>query len=257
MHASLPTRGTTRAGRLKRLDALVCHLAAERMAAPDGSVFIDVGVGAEPHTTVEAARQFRTLDPSLVTVGIESDPERVPTASVGDVAVGVRWVCGGFDAVAAQPEPARLIRVLNVLRGYPPQRASPILSDLGEHLAPDGLLLEGSCGRTGDIGVVSLFRSHQGTLRREAVALYTDFGSGFAPPMFYPWLPRDLRRGEAVEDFLVAWSESVRRVGVARQSARERFMASVHDLARTRSVAVDPWLLARGVLVWLQPLTEG
>ncbi|MCB0084999.1 MAG: hypothetical protein KDE47_28860, partial [Caldilineaceae bacterium] len=78
------TRGKTARNRLRRVDNFVMMYdpALLRRAAGDyaHSLFVDLGYGAEPFTTLESAARFRRLNPTLPVLGVEIDAERVATA---------------------------------------------------------------------------------------------------------------------------------------------------------------------------------
>jgi hypothetical protein len=249
------TRGTTARGRLAALDAVIVHLRGPRLCRADGSAFVDVGFGAAPWTTLEAARVLRELDPALRVVAIELDAERVQAATAALRAEEVEVVWGGFDAVAGVE--ARLVRAMNVLRAYPVHEVPAALAALGAGLVEGGMLVEGTCGRRGEVLAASLIGSAGGRLEREALVLHTDFSGGFAPRMFWPRLPRDLRRHPEVDAFVDRWTAAWQTVRVGLE-APAAFAASVRALqARGEAVRVDPWLLQRGTLVWTAPPALG
>jgi len=71
------TRGKTARNRLRRVDNFVMQYDPFLLRRGDDALFVDVGFGAEPITTLESAVRFRRLNPSLRVLGVEIDRERV------------------------------------------------------------------------------------------------------------------------------------------------------------------------------------
>jgi hypothetical protein len=227
-----PTRGRTRAGRLAALDAWL--LATERplLETPGEAPVVDVGFGAEPWTLLEWAEGVRSVNRSLVVVGVEREASALRAAAGPCAAAGVHVREGGFDLNGLAP--ARLVRAMNVLRGYTEAEAATAHVLLGAGLAEGGLLVEGSASEDGSLCTAHLLRKADGGLRHEALWFATDFTRGFAPLQFRDWLPRDLRRsvkpGTAIHGFLQRWTaawDSI-RAGLA---PAEAFHASLDVLA--------------------------
>ncbi len=226
------TRGRTRAGRLAALDAWLLGTERPLLEAPGDAPVVDVGFGAEPWTLLEWAEALRSVNPALAVWGRERDAAALRTAAGPCAASGIRLQEGGFDLNGIAP--ARLVRAMNVLRGYTEDEAARAHALLGAGLAEGGLLVEGSASEDGSLCTAHLLRRVQGTLRHEALWFSTDFTRGFAPVQFRDWLPRDLRRsvkpGTPIHAFLQRWTaawESVR----PRRSPPEAFGASLDVLA--------------------------
>ena len=68
-----PTRGKTARNRLRRVDNFVIQYDPTLLRREDGpfegALFVDLGYGAEPFTTLESAERFRRLNPQLAGVG--------------------------------------------------------------------------------------------------------------------------------------------------------------------------------------------
>ncbi len=247
------TRGRTAPGRLQALDAYL--LDRERALVAAGGLFVDVGFGDSPATSVETAR---ALGPRWQVVGVEREPDRVEAARALAASEGVELRAGGFELPLRESERPSIIRVKNVLRGYAEPEVAAAHARLGEPLLLRGLLLEGSAERDGSVLCAHLMRRAPEGLFREALLLHTDFSRGFAPLLFRDWLPRDLRRrvraGEEIHAFLQAWTEAWQSVRTARASPTQLFAESAAALAaRVPGVVVDPELLARGYLLWRPP----
>ncbi|MFJ4653050.1 class I SAM-dependent methyltransferase [Nocardia sp. NPDC088792] len=102
---------------------------------------VDLGYGAMPVTTLELAARLRTVRAELRVVGLEIDPERVVPAQGG-----VEFARGGFELAGLHPT---LVRAFNVLRQYPESAVPAAWSTILDGLAPDGLLLDGTCDELG------------------------------------------------------------------------------------------------------------
>jgi hypothetical protein len=246
---------------LTLLDRVLLLHERELLARRDDSVFLDVGLGDHPSTTLESAAAMRALDPALRTIGVDVDPIRVRAAARA-ACPGVEFRRAGF-ALTGAPAPllrdgerARLVRAMNVVRGYDERDVPAIHAQLSAALAPGGLVVEGTSAADGGGLCAHLLRRGAGGLAREALCFITDFRRGFAPLMFRDCLPRDLRRhaqrGEAIGDFLYAWQAAFERARTqARMSAARLFCASARELPE---VATDQRLLEIGCLIW-QPST--
>ncbi|QRK04199.1 methylase [Archangium violaceum] len=256
------TRGRTSHGRLQALDVYLLHQERELLTRSEGAwgraAFVDLGFGEHPWTTLESARAFRELNPRLPVVGVELEPQRVESAREhADALTDFRQ--GGFDLPLGPGETVRLIRAMNLLRGYRPEEVPGIHQKLGGALLEGGLLVEGSTDTSGAVLVAHLLRRVPEGLSREALLFHTDFSRGFAPVLFRDWLPRDFRRrvkpGEPIHAFFAQWMETwqeAREVGPLEPP--EAFHHSVLRLAtRVEGLVTDAWLLARGYLLWKPP----
>jgi hypothetical protein len=252
------TRGRTRPGRLRALDAYLAHAERDLLLAPGHALVVDVGVGEHPWTTLEFAAALRAVNPGLSVLGVDLEPHRVLAAQ--DHANGnTHFRLGGFHLPLQAGEEVRLLRAMNLLRAYPPAAVPGIHQRLGQQLLPGGLLVEGSSDAQGAVVVAHLLRATGSGLRREGLLFHTDFSRGFAPRLMRDWLPRDLRRrvkpGEWVHGFFQTWTSSWEAVRAGRRrEAPEAFRLSVLELAtRERGVSTDPWLLAQGTVTWCPP----
>ena len=253
------TRGRTAPGRLQGLDAYLLHEERALLARREGSwahaAFVDVGFGEHPWTTLESARALRALNPRLPVIGVEQEAHRVEAAAVHRDA-DTDFRLGGFDLPLGPAERVRLIRALNLLRGYPENAVGGVHRKLGGALLDGGLLVEGSTDATGGVGVAYLLRRRGDGIAREALLFHTDFSHGFAPVLFRDWLPRDLRRrvrpGQPIHgffaDWTAAWEEARAGSSLAPAAA---FRESLPRLAgRREGVSTDAWLAEHGYLLW-------
>lgn len=256
------TRGRTSRHRLRALDVYLCHAEPELLRREDGpwrtAAFVDVGFGEEPSTTLESAEALRALHPGLPVLGVELDEGRARAAARHEDAL-TRFRQGGFELPLQPGESVRLLRAMNLLRGYPAESVPGIHQKLGEQLLVGGLLLEGSADTEGGVLVAHLLRrTHEG-VHREALLFHTDFSHGFAPVVFRDWLPRDFRRrvrpGERIHDFFSAWTASwdeARAQG--HREPRASFRESILRLAtRCEGIETGAWFLEHGYLRFRPP----
>ncbi|WTL35210.1 class I SAM-dependent methyltransferase [Nocardia sp. NBC_01503] len=116
-------------------------LVTRRLLEAPEPLVVDLGYGASPVTTLEMAGRLRTVRPDLRVVGLEIDPERVVPGRDG-----VTFARGGFELAGLRPN---LVRAFNVLRQYPESAVPPAWSTILAGLAPNGLLLDGTCDELG------------------------------------------------------------------------------------------------------------
>ncbi|WP_245663117.1 class I SAM-dependent methyltransferase [Nocardia inohanensis] len=116
-------------------------LITQRLLNASDPLVVDLGYGASPVTTLEMAGRLRTVRPDLRVVGLEIDPERVVPGRDG-----VEFRRGGFELAGLRPI---LVRAFNVLRQYPESAVPDAWGTILSGLAPDGLLLDGTCDELG------------------------------------------------------------------------------------------------------------
>ena len=90
------TRGKTAPGRLAAWDAYLVRYERGVLARPGTALFVDVGFGERPRTTVEAAEVLRTGAPELEVVGVEIAGPRLEAAQAW-AGPRTRFVGGGFE----------------------------------------------------------------------------------------------------------------------------------------------------------------
>src|SRR5690349_18695344 len=116
-----PTRGKTASNRLRRVDNFILLYEPSLLTRTDGpfvkSLFVDLGYGFDPRTSVEGASRFSKRSPRLPMLGVEIDKERVEAAlpHADDITL---FRLGGFNLTLLPGESVRLIRAFNVLRQY-------------------------------------------------------------------------------------------------------------------------------------------
>ncbi|AKJ06333.1 hypothetical protein ATI61_105677 [Archangium gephyra] len=256
------TRGRTSHGRLRALDVYLVHQERELLLRSEGpwarAAFVDVGFGEHPWTTLESAEAFRELHPGLPVLGVELESSRVEAAQAHADAL-THFRQGGFELPLHSGESVRLIRAMNLLRGYRPEEVPGIHQKLGGALLEGGLLVEGSTDTPGAILVTHLLRRVPEGLSREALLFHTDFSRGFAPVLFRDWMPRDFRRrvkpGEPIQTFFSDWTAAWQEAREAGHTEPpEAFRHSVFRLAsRVQGIVTDAWLLDHGYLLWKPP----
>jgi hypothetical protein len=144
----LPTRGTTNPNRLRRIDRWLTGTpsVARVLASAGDPLVVDLGYGATPVTTVELAARLQVLRADVRVLGLELDPERVAAAATAADPPRLEFRRGGFELAGAKPI---LLRAFNVLRQYEEPAALAAWRTMTEHLAPGGLLVEGTCDEIG------------------------------------------------------------------------------------------------------------
>ncbi|PPK64565.1 class I SAM-dependent methyltransferase [Actinokineospora auranticolor] len=143
----VPTRGTTNPNRLRRVDRWLTATPAIRAALTgDAPLVVDLGYGATPVTTVEMATRLRTVNPIVRVLGLEIDPERVAAAKPSADPPALDFRRGGFELAGTRPI---LLRAFNVLRQYTEPEAWKSWDTMRSRLAPNGLLVEGTCDEIG------------------------------------------------------------------------------------------------------------
>lgn len=218
------TRGTTAARRLRRADRWL-RAAHPALLRRPGLVVVDLGFGDRPATTLELARMVRGGNPTARVIGLDIDPDRVAAArpAAGN---GVSFAVGGFELAGFRPH---LVRAFNVLRQYAEADVAAAWQRMQAQLAPDGLIVEGTCDETGVLGAwVSLDATCP-----QALTLALD--PARHPGAVAARLPKSLIHrnvpGDPVHRLLAeldqAWE---RHAGLRVFGARQRLAATVRDV---------------------------
>lgn len=240
------TRGKTAQNRLRRVDLFLARYDPALLRRDDGpyadALFVDLGYGAEPFTTLETARRLRTLNPTLPVLGVEIDREWVEAAQpFADARTEFRL--GGFNlplglASDGRPETVRAIRAFNVLRQYAESDVAPAYAALAHGVLPGGLLVEGTSDPYGRVWVANVLRRQPDPLlwQHEALVFSTNFRWGFDPAQFQPVLPKNfihrMTPGEPIYALLERWKAAALRTLPERAwGLRRWFSASLHALA--------------------------
>ncbi|MDT0267559.1 class I SAM-dependent methyltransferase [Streptomyces sp. DSM 44915] len=239
------TRGTTNPNRLRRMDRWIAATHGPALRRADRPLAVDLGYGAAPWTAVELLRRLRRVRPDIRVTGVEIDRARV--AAAGPWAEpGLAFVHGGFELPLPGGERPVLVRAANVLRQYDEERVAGAWARLCARLAPDGLLVEGTCDEIGRRQVwVAL-----GPEGPRTVTFATRLGSLGTPSELAERLPKALIHrnvpGEPVHAFLRdfdrAWASAA---PYAPLGARQRWLHAV------RALRAD-WPLTDGPARWRQ-----
>ncbi|MEV5708229.1 class I SAM-dependent methyltransferase [Actinoallomurus sp. NPDC052274] len=191
------TRGTTAPNRLRRADRWIVSVHGPLLRRADRPLVVDLGFGASPVTTAELFGRLRAAHPRVEVVGVEIDPARVAAAKPRE-REGLSFRLGGFELPVDRPP--TLVRAFNVLRQYGEGEAWAAWERLCAGLAPDGVLVEGTCAETGRRAAwVTLGARGEGRARdRRAVrpgASDPRMSTGVRPPASDPRTPAGVRPG--------------------------------------------------------------
>jgi hypothetical protein len=249
-----PTRGKTAGNRLRRTDVYLalCHSALlQRLSG----IYIDLGYGENPGTTLETMNRLRKIHPGLRLVGVEIDPERV-SAAVPFSEPGLEFRLGGFNLPLREGEEAAVIRAMNVLRQYPEEAHAPAVARLCSSLQPEGLLIEGTSNPTGRRMVFNLYERDVAGVVHRGVVFSASFHGDYSPRDFQAVLPKNLihhvETGSPLEKFFAGWDRAWQRSrSLAEADPHHRFLFSARQLAEEGGYDVDlrPTLLRRGFLL--------
>lgn len=258
----LPTRGKTASNRLRRVDNFILLYEPSLLTRTDNlfaeSLFVDLGYGFDPRTTLESAERFRRVNPGLKILGVEIDKQRVEAAlPFADDKTSFRL--GGFNLPLQPDEHARLIRAFNVLRQYEEADVAPAYEALARGVLPGGLMIEGTSTPYGQLWSANLARRLESVQWRiEALVFSTNFRLGFEAAEFQTILPKNLIHrvvpGEPIHDFFEAWKRSAAETAAAKvYGPRQWFTSAAERLsARGYDVLLQRKWLSRGYLVWKQ-----
>jgi len=139
---------------------LIAHLTELRRAADP--LVVDLGYGANGVTTLELEARLRGVRGDVEVLGLEIDPERVARATAqleatrhGETAFApdarVSFARGGFEVPVPGDRRPAVIRAFNVLRQYDEADVRGAWDRMTARLAPDGVLVEGTCDEIGRV----------------------------------------------------------------------------------------------------------
>ena len=248
------TRGKTAKNRLRRVDTFVLKYAPELLNKAE-SLYIDLGYGAEPTTTLESAQRFRHLNPSLKVIGVEIDPERVEIARTFEDDI-THFRIGGFNYPLEKDETPTLIRAFNVLRQYEDEDVIPAWQQMCAPLAQSGLLIEGTSSPYGKIWTANLLRKCGEEVVYEGFLFSTNFRAGFSPDIFQPYLTKnfihEIGTGTPIDRFMEEWKRAcAQTIPLKTWGLRQWFTASAKVLAENGyDVLLKKTFLKQGFLLW-------
>lgn len=257
------TRGKTARNRLRRVDTFAARYDAGLIVREDGpyagALFVDLGYGAEPYTTLESAARLGRLNPALKVLGVEIDPERVAAAQpYADERTAFRL--GGFNLPLGKrgdgtQEWARAVRAFNVLRQYAEGDVAEAYARLAGYVLPGGLLIEGTSDPYGRLWVANVARRAGAGWTLEALVFSMSMRVEFDPAAFQAVLPKNyihrMRPGEAIYGFMEEWKRAAAETAALRVwGARQWLAASGMRLAeRGRQVETRGRWLRQGYLI--------
>ena len=131
------------------MDNWIIVTLGERLRAAADPLVIDLGYGATPVTAVELAHRLRRVRPDVRVLGVEIDADRVAAAAPAADPPRLEFVRGGFELAGTRPA---LVRAANVLRQYDEAAAARAWAEMRSRLAPDGVIVEGTCDEVGRLG---------------------------------------------------------------------------------------------------------
>jgi hypothetical protein len=249
----IPTRGKTAANRLRPTDTYLslCHSGFIRRLP---GLYVDLGFGETPQTTLETAARLRRQNPELRVIGVEIDPERVAAARPF-AEPGTEFRLGGFNLPLQDGECAGVVRAMNVLRQYPETDYRASIGALAGCLCEEGLILEGTSDPPGGLMVINLYRRAGPGLTSDGLVFSARLRRPFSPRDLQAVLPKNLihhaEPGGEIDRFFGDWENCWRRA--FRRSPgdpRRQFLLAARELAAAFGHPVDPrsTLLARGFL---------
>lgn len=203
---------------------------------------VDLGYGERPVTTIELAGRLRDVRHDIRVLGLEIDPERVTAAEPYADPPRLDFARGGFELAGHRPV---LVRALNVLRQYDEPSAAEAWQTMREHLAPGGLLIEGTCDELGRrASWVALDASGPLTLTLSAKVSDIERPSDLAERLPKALIHHNVP-GEPVHAFLAAldaaWASAAPYVAFG---PRQRWMAAIERMAG------DGWPIVGGRERW-------
>lgn len=248
------TRGTTNPNRLRRVDRWLAGPQAWRLRrSRRPPLVVDLGYGASPVTAVELHDRLRRVRPDVEVVGVEIDPERVALGRVLE-RPGLTFRRGGFEVPLDGGAGPVMVRAFNVLRQYGEEEVAGAWQRVLDRLAPDGLLVDGTCDELGRrsawvaldaTGPLSLTVS----LRLAGLERPSDVAERLPKALIH----RNVA-GEPVHEFLAAFDATwLRAAPQGTYGVRQRYLAAAGSLrARGWRLLDGPgrWRLGEVTVGW-------
>jgi len=248
------TRGKTAANRLRKTDVFLAVAYAGLVRGMSG-LYVDLGYGAYPLTSVETLHRLRRLNPKLRVLGVEIDPQRVVDAAPFAES-GLEFRLGGFNLPLHPGEQVSIIRSFNVLRQYAEAEVDAALAAMNASLVTGGLILEGTCDPLGRLLTFNLYEKDvEGRLARRAFVLAPSLRADFSPRQFQAVLPKNFihhaEPGGAIDRFFGAWSAAWNAARAWGNDPRQVFVQAALRLADQYGYGLDrrESLLRRGFLL--------
>ncbi|MEI4270208.1 class I SAM-dependent methyltransferase [Klenkia sp. LSe6-5] len=225
----LPTRGTTNANRLRRVDRWLLATQVPRLRDAARPLVVDLGYGASAVTTLELVERLGPEVDGLEVVGLEIDPERVAAVAADRDPPRVDFRVGGFELAGLSPV---LVRAFNVLRQYDEESAARAWTTMCAALGPGGLLVEGTCDEWGrracwvaldDSGPLTLTLA----VRPSDIERPSDLAERLPKSLIHHNVP-----GQPVHEFLAAFDACwAAAAGLSTFGPRQRWAAAAEALA--------------------------
>jgi hypothetical protein len=225
----LPTRGTTNANRLRRVDRWLLATQVPRLRDAARPLVVDLGYGSSAVTTLELVERLAPEVDGLEVVGLEIDPARVEAVAADRDPPRVDFRVGGFELAGLRPV---LVRAFNVLRQYDEESAARAWDTMRAALGPGGLIVEGTCDEWGRRSTwVAL--DGEGPLTLTLSARVADIS---APSDLAERLPKALIHhnvpGRPVHEFLAAFDAAwAAAAGLSAFGPRQRWVSAAESLA--------------------------
>lgn len=248
----MPTRGTTGANRLRRIDRWIAAACAGPLRHAEDPLVVDLGYGATPVTTVEMRdRLAAAVRADVRVVGLEIDPVRVAAAAPWADPPGLTFARGGFELAGLRPV---LVRACNVLRQYDESQVEPAWRTMRQSLAPGGLLVEGTCDELGRLAAwVLLDRAGPRSLTLAARLATLDRPASLAERLPKALIHRNVP-GQPIHALLVELDEQWQRAApYATFGARQRWLRAVAGVRAAGWPLLDRptrWRLGELTVAW-------
>jgi hypothetical protein len=225
----LPTRGTTNANRLRRVDRWLLATQVPRLRDATRPLVVDLGYGSSAVTTLELADRLGAEVHDLEVVGLEIDPDRVAAVAADRDPPRVDFRVGGFELAGLRPV---LVRAFNVLRQYNEDSAAQAWETMRAALGHGGLLVEGTCDEWGRRSAwVALDADGPLTLTLSARVADLERPSDLAERLPKALIHHNVP-GQPVHEFLRALDASwAGAAGLSTFGPRQRWTAAVESLA--------------------------
>ncbi len=265
------TRGKTAPNRLRNVDHFLASYDPSLISRSDDlyrqAMYVDLGYGAEPTTTLESAARLRLVNADLKVLGVEIEPERVQRGQPF-VDESTFFRLGGFNMPLQKTsdgelETVRLVRAFNVLRQYDESEVKPAYDRIMSSVLPGGLFMDGTSDPFGRVWSGNMIRRNQDPhapgWELEALVLGANLGVDLDVDAFQTRLPKSfihrMLPGESIYQFMEDWKAATRETcshGV--WGPRDWFVAAGQMMSQKGyNIARPSKWLRRGWLVWLNP----
>jgi hypothetical protein len=218
-------------------------------------VVVDLGYGAVPVTTVELSTRLSTVRADVEVVGLEIDPVRVRAAHPLAAPPRLTFALGGFEVSLPGNRRPIVVRAFNVLRQYPAAAVEPAWESVRSRLAPDGLLVDGTCDELGRLAAWIAVTAEEGprsltlSIRLADLERPSDVAERLPKALIHGNVP-----GERIHSFLTAlddaWARTAHQMAFG---ARARWLASVGTLRSAGWPLLDGparWRLGEVTVAW-------